>query len=263
MSAPGSSEPVLHAGPEWATSCLNCGTRLGGVYCPSCGQQASDPNPTMRDLGAEFVGELTSFDGKLWRTLRTLFLHPGELTVAFFAGRRVSYISPVKLYLTCSLLGFLSGPLVDTVRERLGLAPVVTTVKGKRGGNGSGVHISAPDSTALDSLLKDPDRVIGKAGVARGEERNRFRQGSPLCRSVQGESSATPLRPPSRLRHAAGRAQSWPGGIAFLDTSTWPFTSTPRSSSRSPSRSCSVSSPSLGGGCRWCAWPIWPGTPRR
>lgn len=155
MSAPGSSEPVPQAGPEWATSCLNCGTPLGGVYCPSCGQQASDPNPTMRDLAAEFFGELTSFDGKLWRTLRTLFLHPGELTVAFFAGRRVSYLSPVKLYLTCSLLGFLSGPMVDTVRERLGIAPDVTTVKGKRGGKGSGVHISAPDSSALDSLLKD------------------------------------------------------------------------------------------------------------
>lgn len=157
MSAPGSADAAPEQVPAWATSCLNCGASLDGAFCAACGQQAADPNPTMRELVTEFAGELTSFDGKLWRSLRTLFVRPGELTLAFFAGRRVAYISPVKLYLTCSLLGFLAGPVVDSARERLGLAPVVTTVKGKRGGTGNGIHISGPDSTALDSLLKDPN----------------------------------------------------------------------------------------------------------
>jgi len=121
----------------------------------------------MRELLTEFAGELTSFDGKLWRTLRTLFLHPGELTLAFFAGRRMAYLSPVKLYLTCSLLGFVAGPLVDTARERLGLAPVVTTVKGTRGRNGSGVHISAPDSASLDSMLNNPNATFAEKLAAR------------------------------------------------------------------------------------------------
>ena len=41
-----------------------------------------------------------------FQTLRLLIARPGALTVEFLAGRRARYISPVRLYLTCSLLFF-------------------------------------------------------------------------------------------------------------------------------------------------------------
>lgn len=125
----------------------------------------------MRELVSEFVGELTSLDGKLWRSMRTLLLRPGELTLAFFEGRRVAYLSPVKLYLTCSLLGFLAGPLVDSARERLGLPAQTMNVKGKRGEDGSGMHISVSDSTELDSLLRDEKATIAEKLAARAAKR--------------------------------------------------------------------------------------------
>lgn len=52
------------------------------------------------------AGELLHWDGKLWSTLKALIRSPGALTLAYVAGRRVSYISPLRLYLTASVVYF-------------------------------------------------------------------------------------------------------------------------------------------------------------
>jgi hypothetical protein len=87
-------------------SCLNCGTPVTRQYCAECGQRAVDPDPTLRELLHEVAGELLHWDGKLWETLRLLVRHPGVLTVEYLAGRRARYVSPLKLYLTASVVYF-------------------------------------------------------------------------------------------------------------------------------------------------------------
>ncbi len=94
--------------------CANCGTPLGGEYCSHCGQRHE---PHVHSLG-HFAGEafesITHADSRLWRTLWYLLSKPGLLTREFFAGKRVSYLPPFRLYLVISLMFFLvsglSGP---------------------------------------------------------------------------------------------------------------------------------------------------------
>jgi hypothetical protein len=87
--------------------CANCGADLAGEYCAACGQRHE---PHVHTLG-HFVGEafesITHADSRLWRTLWRLLARPGTLTREFFAGHRVRYLPPFRLYLVLSVIFFL------------------------------------------------------------------------------------------------------------------------------------------------------------
>ena len=85
--------------------CLNCGAALHGTYCHACGQKAASVLG-MHDFAHEAAHEFLHLDGKILKTVKLLIIRPGELTREFLAGRRVRYISPVRLYLTFSLIFF-------------------------------------------------------------------------------------------------------------------------------------------------------------
>jgi hypothetical protein len=93
-------------------ACLNCGAALTGRFCAECGQRDVPPRPTVRELAGDAYGELIGWDGKLARTVVLLVRSPGALARAFLDGRRAAYISPVRLYLACSLLYFLVAATV-------------------------------------------------------------------------------------------------------------------------------------------------------
>lgn len=86
--------------------CLNCGALRAGEYCGECGQRDIEPRPTMRELLHEVAEELLGWDGKLVRTFRLLIAKPGALTKEYLAGKRASYISPLRVYLACSVIAF-------------------------------------------------------------------------------------------------------------------------------------------------------------
>lgn len=92
-------------------ACLNCGALLQGSYCASCGQKAAPPNPTVHELVHELVEAFLHIDGKMIESARLLLTRPGRLTREYFAGRRVRYLSPLRLYLTFSLLFFAASVL--------------------------------------------------------------------------------------------------------------------------------------------------------
>ena len=58
-------------------SCRNCGNSLTGAYCAQCGQKRMDGPPTVREFLHEAAEDILNWDGKLMRTLRLLFFHPG------------------------------------------------------------------------------------------------------------------------------------------------------------------------------------------
>jgi uncharacterized protein DUF3667 len=112
-------DTITAGGTNWATVCLNCGASLDGPFCAHCGQRALPPHPTTRELAGDAYQELVGWDGKVADTIRLLLRHPGELTRRMLDGQRSRYISPVRLYLTCSVLYFLAVaavPLPDTAR---------------------------------------------------------------------------------------------------------------------------------------------------
>jgi hypothetical protein len=94
------------SGEADAPVCADCGASLTGPFCAACGQKAGPSNPTVRDFLHELTAELLDFDGKIFRSVRLLFLRPGFLTHERFLGRRTRYASPVRLYLIFSVLFF-------------------------------------------------------------------------------------------------------------------------------------------------------------
>ena len=86
--------------------CLNCGEPLRGTFCSRCGQRAVPPRPSLRELLGEAFAEFSGWDGKLANTLRLLVTRPGRLTIDFLEGKRARYITPLRLYLSVSLVYF-------------------------------------------------------------------------------------------------------------------------------------------------------------
>jgi Protein of unknown function (DUF3667) len=86
--------------------CLNCGEPLHGRYCAECGQPAGHVHPTVHELLHELAHEFLHVDGKILQSVRLLFTRPGLLTKECVEGRRARHVSPLRLYLTFSVLFF-------------------------------------------------------------------------------------------------------------------------------------------------------------
>jgi hypothetical protein len=140
-----------------STACLNCGNELAGRWCSQCGQRAVEPRPTVHELLHEAFHELSHLDGKMLRTVKLLLFRPGVLTREFFHGKRVRYVSPIRLYLICSLLFF-------------GIMSLTPTRKLHVSVTGGGFHIGRNDAApppadpqlvrAAERVNKDPDLLV-------------------------------------------------------------------------------------------------------
>lgn len=94
-----------------ATTCANCGIPLTGPYCVQCGQHRSASHPaTLGHLFHELTHELLHVDGKIWRTVSALFVQPGRLTQAYWAGQRAGWIGPFRIFLIAAGLHALFVP---------------------------------------------------------------------------------------------------------------------------------------------------------
>jgi hypothetical protein len=89
-----------------AAACANCGAELRGRFCAVCGQEAKPLDPPVRHFAREFTQEFFDIDGRQLRSLRRLVFSPGFLTREYVEGRRVGWLSPLKLYLLCSVAAF-------------------------------------------------------------------------------------------------------------------------------------------------------------
>lgn len=101
---------------RWSVQCLNCEAPLTGAFCASCGQRAVPPHPTMRELAGDAFSELSGWDGKFADSFRTLLRKPGELTRQWIEGRRISFISPLRMYLLASLVYFAVAAVAPNLR---------------------------------------------------------------------------------------------------------------------------------------------------
>lgn len=94
--------------PERAEKdCLNCGTLVHGRFCHVCGQENKVPKESFWHLLQHFLGDVTHFDGKFFHSIKFLFARPGFLPREYMAGRRASYLDPVRMYLFTSAFFFL------------------------------------------------------------------------------------------------------------------------------------------------------------
>ncbi len=89
------------------THCLNCGTKLQGLFCHHCGQKDLPRRQTMRELLENVISSFFSYEGKFFLTVRYLITKPGLLAMEFNAGRRERYFHPVRMYAFISFIFFL------------------------------------------------------------------------------------------------------------------------------------------------------------
>ena len=95
-------------------NCLNCGTILQGKYCHNCGQENLEIKESFGHTMNHAISDYFHFDHQFFSTLKPLLSKPGFLTNEYLAGRRASYLHPVKMYIFISIVYFL---LVFNVRQ--------------------------------------------------------------------------------------------------------------------------------------------------
>jgi hypothetical protein len=93
-------ETAAPASSAAAPVCANCGISRTGPWCHECGQHERMVHNSIWHLVAQAFEHLTNTDGKLLRSLRLLALHPARLTQDYLAGRRVSQLQPLSMFLT-------------------------------------------------------------------------------------------------------------------------------------------------------------------
>ncbi|HVU58410.1 MAG TPA: DUF3667 domain-containing protein [Puia sp.] len=78
-----------------------------GRYCHVCGQENLEPKETVWHLVTHFFNDITHFDGKFFETVRLLLRKPGFLSVQYVAGRRASFLNPIRMYVFTSAIFFI------------------------------------------------------------------------------------------------------------------------------------------------------------
>lgn len=91
-----------------AGTCSNCQTPLLGPHCYRCGQPVKGLVRPLSGWFADLLDTALNWDGRLPRTLVPLLFRPGYLTCEYLAGRRVRYVTPVRLFLVLAIALFLA-----------------------------------------------------------------------------------------------------------------------------------------------------------
>jgi hypothetical protein len=106
---PSSIAPIQmsHLKERKEKNCLNCQTTLQGRYCHVCGQENLEPKETVWHLVQHFFNDITHFDGKFFASVKFLLRKPGFLSAEYVAGRRASYLNPIRMYVFTSAFFFI------------------------------------------------------------------------------------------------------------------------------------------------------------
>src|SRR4051812_22733310 len=118
--------------------CGNCAAPVLGNYCGQCGQAVDTHRRSALHLLRDLLTDIASFDSRVLRTIRGLFLQPGELPAAFREGRTQRYVPPIRLYLFISLIFFLFLSLTNIAIMQLEVGP------------GTGQHAADEEPNARD-----------------------------------------------------------------------------------------------------------------
>lgn len=88
--------------------CLNCGARLQGPHCHTCGQPLKGLVRPLRSIVHDALDTLFEYDSRIWRTLLPLYLLPGRITLDYLAGKRIRFVLPFRLFFVMTVLSFLA-----------------------------------------------------------------------------------------------------------------------------------------------------------
>ena len=154
-------------------ACANCGTPLLGPHCYRCGQPVDGLVRHFGSIMGDFLDTVLNIDARVFRTLWPLLSRPAYLSKEYFAGRRVRYVSPVRLFVFLSIVTFFVAQLIWTMspdsvkfddKDSFDTATTVEQVVKARDEALAGLQ------TARDAM---PDVPGARAGITRGESQIR------------------------------------------------------------------------------------------
>ncbi|MEO8161389.1 MAG: DUF3667 domain-containing protein [Arenimonas sp.] len=139
--------PAAPAPP--ARRCENCGSPLYGEHCFACGQPTKGLVRHFSSILGDFFDTVFNIDSRVIRTIGPLLARPGVLSLEYFAGRRVRYVTPMRLFLFLSLVAFFS------------VQGSIDFNDGGGDGDHGGIHIGSPnqDSFARANTPAEVQRV--------------------------------------------------------------------------------------------------------
>jgi len=137
---------VSHLKERKEKICLNCKADLYGRYCHVCGQQNLEPKETVWHLVLHFFNDITHFDGS---TVKYLLRKPGFLSSEYMAGRRASYLNPIRMYVFTSAIFFI---ILFSLQSPDKIVKVKETAE-----VGKGLPALAKDSAKLEKQLLDKE----------------------------------------------------------------------------------------------------------
>ncbi len=88
-------------------NCLNCGHQVEETYCPHCGQENIELKEDALHMITHAIADYFHFEHKFFGTIKPLLFKPGKLTVDYVAGKRASFLHPIKLYIFISIVFFI------------------------------------------------------------------------------------------------------------------------------------------------------------
>ena len=94
-----------------ARRCENCGSPLYGEHCFQCGQPTKGLVRHFSSILGDFFDTVFNIDSRVLRTVGPLLFRPGYLSLEYFAGRRVRYVTPMRLFLFMSIVAFFAVQL--------------------------------------------------------------------------------------------------------------------------------------------------------
>lgn len=179
--------------------CENCGAELHGEHCYACGQPTKGLVRHFSSILGDFADTVFNVDGRIFRTLGPLLFKPGFLSLEYFAGRRVRYVSPVRLFVFTCLIAFLV--------TRLSVDPGEGSAPGEGGGL---INIgNSEDFDRLDSI----EEIERRRDLALAEFEKAATEGAEVPGLAIGmRSAATAVEQAAARRIDELRAQQGEGG---------------------------------------------------
>ena len=92
---------------------------MHGPYCYACGQPEKGMIRQLASVLSDVLDTVFNIDSRVFRSLLPLYFRPGYLTLEYFAGRRVRYVTPFRLFFFLCLVAFFAIQIALNLERRV------------------------------------------------------------------------------------------------------------------------------------------------
>ena len=176
--------------------CANCGAELLGPHCYACGQPVKGMVRHLGSIMHDVADTILNIDSRIFRTLLPLYLRPGYLSNEYFAGRRVRYVTPFRLYFFLSVAAFLLIQVgldasLDKARDMVHLSGAVSDIANAQNA-GEVERLRDAEIARLEAQRAQKDVDADTLKTIEGEERQVRKQADKRLAKLAARASAAP-----------------------------------------------------------------------